>query len=80
MQMNNPKQASPSDKPFGIRVDLPKDDPMSAPHLLGDDWAGTRWFESAELRDAAMEAMRRQPNYYRRGDTPSVVLSAIDPS
>lgn len=52
---------------------------MSAPHLLGDDWTGTRWFSTAEERDAVLVSMQNHPRYYRRGDTPSIVLEKIDP-
>ena len=64
---------------YGIAVTLPPNDPLSAPHLLGEDWTGTRWYESAEARDAALAEMRRQPRYYRRGDVPSIELRPIDP-
>jgi len=63
---------------YGILVTLPPDDPMAAPHLLGADWSGTRWYTSAEERDAALEEMRRQPGYYRIGDVPSVELAPIE--
>ena len=56
--------ANPAGKPFGIRVELPTNDPMSAPHLLGADWS-------------AMEGMLKQPGYYRKGDTPSVRLTKV---
>ena len=77
--MNKATPKSPDGKPYGIRVDLLENDPMCAPHLLGDEWAGTRWFESAVARDEALESMRIQPGYYRRGDSPSIILSVIDP-
>jgi len=64
---------------WGIAVQMPKDDPMSAPHLLGDDWKGVRWYDSEADRDAAMARMADQPPWYRRGDTPSVRLEKIDP-
>ena len=51
---------------------------MSAPHLLGDDWETYRWFESAEKRDVAYAEMERQPPYYRKGDSPTVVLEKIE--
>ena len=66
-------------KRYGIAVTMPPGDPLSAPHLLGEDWQGTRWYESAAARDAALAAMRRQPRYYREGDSPSIVLTPIDP-
>jgi len=71
---------STAEKEYGISVKLPENDPMSAPHLLGDDWAGTRWFESAEERDAAFSEMQNHPRYYRRGDSPSILLEKLDPS
>jgi len=65
-------------KKFGISVKLPESDPMSAPHLLGDDWAGERWYSSAEERDVALERMANHPRYYRIGDAPSIILEKID--
>jgi len=70
--------ASASELKFGIRVSMPSDDPMSAPHLLGDDWQGERWYDSAEARDKALAAMEKQPPYYRKGDSPSVILEKIE--
>jgi len=73
------RPSAPAGKPYGIAVSLPDGDPMSAPHLLGDEWSGTRWFATEQERDAALAAMKKQPAYYRQGDTPSVQLSLIDP-
>lgn len=69
----------PAGKPYGIVVSLPDGDPMSAPHLLGDEWSGNRWFATAHERNAALISMKNQPAYYRKGDTPSVLLETIDP-
>lgn len=66
-------------KTFGISVKMPENDPMAASHLLGDDWTGTRWYLTAEERDVAFDAMNNHPRYYRRGDTPSIVLEKINP-
>lgn len=71
---------SATSQSYGISVKMPKDDPMSAPHLLGEDWVSTRWFDSAEERDAALVEMQNHPRYYRRGDLPSILLEKIDPS
>ena len=77
--MSQPDSNSPdSNLRFGIRVSMPADDPMSAPHLLGDDWQGERWYATAEDRDRALAKMEKQPPYYRKGDTPSVVLEKIE--
>lgn len=72
--------ATSADKQFGIRVELPENDPMSAPHLLGEQWSGTRWFETEGARDSALEKMQKQPEYYRKGDTPSVQLTKVSAS
>lgn len=68
----------PDDKPFGIRVCLPENDPFTAGHLLGDDWAGYRWYHTAAERDAAFIDMQDHPRYYRWGDRPSIRLEKID--
>ena len=64
---------------YGIRIILPPGDTMSAPHLLGPDFEAFRWYESRQMRDDAYEAMQHHPDYYRSGDTPTQVLSKIDP-
>jgi len=70
---------SPQAKPYGIVVNMPADDPMSAPHLLGENWSGERWYESASERDRAYEGMMRNPGNYRKGDRPSTILRKVDP-
>ncbi len=63
---------------YGIKVTMPGGDTMSAPHLLGDDWNSTRWFDSERARDEALTDMERQPPYYRLGDSPTVKLEKIE--
>lgn len=70
---------STATKTFGISVKLPENDPMAAPHLLGEDWSGTRWYTTAEERDVAFDSMKDHPRYYRKGDVPSILLEKIDP-
>lgn len=70
---------SENTKTFGIRVQLPANDPFSAAHLLGESWSGSRWFETREQRDSVLRAMRRQPGNYRKGDIPSVEYTEINP-
>lgn len=65
-------------KRFGIRVTMPNDDPLAAAHLLGESWSSERWYATAEERDRAYADMDTQPPYYRRGDSPSVVLEKIE--
>ncbi len=73
------KVTGPHGKPYGIAVSMPEGDPMSAPHLLGDEWSGTRWYATAAERNTALAAMKNQPAYYRKGDSPSILLEMIDP-
>lgn len=65
-------------KKFGIKVRLPNGDTMAASHLLGDSWESFRWFDTEEKRDEAYLAMEHQPPYYRKGDSPTVVLEKIE--
>lgn len=63
---------------YGIRITLPSDDTMRAAHLLGDDWESHRWFDTADERDHIFERMQRQPGYYRKGDSPTQLLSKVE--
>lgn len=65
-------------KKYGIRITLPEDDFLRAPHLLGDDWAGYRWFASEKARDEAFEAMQQRTPFYRRDENPSQVLTKVE--
>jgi len=77
----NKRMSSKNDtKPYGIIVKMPDNDPMSAPHLLGEAWTGERWYDSAAERDGAFESMMRTPSNYRKGDRPSIELTKVDPS
>ncbi len=63
---------------YGIRITMPATDPMNAPHLLGEEWEAFRWYDTEVERDHAFNVMQRQPGYYRRGDSPSVILEKVD--
>jgi hypothetical protein len=65
-------------KRYGIRMLLPTGDPMRAPHLLGDQWQAARWYASPAERDVALEKLRREDVYSRRGDRQSLVLEAVE--
>ncbi len=62
---------------FGVRVSMPANDPLSAAHLLGEAWSAERWYATEQERDTALQAMKNQPEYYRKGDSPSVDLEKI---
>lgn len=65
-------------KKYGIRGRLPEGDPMSLPHLLGEDWHWERWYNNKTERDAAYDTMKSHFVYYRSGDWPSEVLEKIE--
>lgn len=65
-------------KRFGIRMALPPGDPMRAPHLLGEHWVGARWYASPAERDAALEQLRHEDVFSRRGDRQSLVLDPVE--
>ncbi len=65
-------------KNFGIRITLPKDDPMNADHLIGPDWEAFRWYESAVERDEAFDDIRDQLIWYRKGDRPSQIVEKVE--
>lgn len=61
---------------FGIRVSLPTGDPFTK--VLDEDWNTTHWFESRTERDLVLHDMRREHEYSRDGDAPSLVFEAIE--
>lgn len=65
-------------KKYGIRIKLDENNPMRAPHLLGEDWVSHRWYDNEERRDAMFEQMNRQLSIYRKGDSPAEVLTKIE--
>lgn len=66
------------DKKYGVKITMPADDPMRAPHLLGEDWSSERWFETAAERDAWIEEQRHEHAYSRRGDIVSELFEKIE--
>lgn len=65
-------------KQYGIRITLPPADAMASPHLLGPDWEGYRWYETAEERDKAWREMQARPPYYRRDEDPGQILAKVE--
>jgi hypothetical protein len=64
--------------PFGIRVSLPAGDPFA--RLLDEDWQATHWYTTQAARDLAMQDMRREHEYSRRGDSPALIFESIESS
>ncbi|AHE99501.1 hypothetical protein [Thioalkalivibrio paradoxus] len=65
-------------KRYGIRITLPEDSTLRAPHLLGPEWESFRWFDSEGARERALAEMSRTLPNYRRGDHVSQVLERVE--
>lgn len=72
---NLARPASAGPRPFGIRLSLPKDDPMRG--LLGEDWHQFQWFATEAERDARIRELAGPFVYYRRGDRPSFRIEKV---
>jgi hypothetical protein len=64
-----------ADRPFGIRVRIPKADPFA--RLIDPEWEAVHWYPTAAERDAAMTEMARRHRYSRIGDEPSILLEPV---
>ena len=64
------------DRPFGIRVKIPKDDPFA--RLVDPAWETVHWYPTAAERDAAMADMGSRHRYSRIGDEPSIILEPVN--
>lgn len=65
-------------KKYGIRITLAEGNPMSLPHLLGENWDSVRWYDTEAEREKAMvDLSRRLPNY-RLGDELAQVFTRVE--
>jgi len=77
--MANPAHGrAPGSRRHGIRIELAPGNPMALPHLLDKDWAAYRWFGDRAARDHALHALESGSPYFRQGDQPAVLYTAID--
>ena len=65
-------------KKYGIRITLAQGNPMSMPHLLGEDWENIRWFDTEADRESAIVYLSRRLPNYRKGDEIAQVYSRIE--
>ncbi len=65
-------------KRYGIRIRMSDMHPLALPHLLGDAWETTKWFDSEAERDRIYAALCRRIPYYRRGDEPARQVDKIE--
>jgi hypothetical protein len=65
-------------KRYGIRITLPEESTMRAPHLLGPDWEYFRWFDTEAARERALADMARDLPNYRKGDRVAQVLERVE--
>ncbi|MDH3588928.1 MAG: hypothetical protein OEQ74_05955 [Gammaproteobacteria bacterium] len=67
---------SGGERVYGVRMTLPDNDPFRL--VLGDDWISFRWFASESERDAALAQMRREHQFSRLGDTPTLIYERAE--
>ncbi|NND60564.1 MAG: hypothetical protein HKN49_09880 [Gammaproteobacteria bacterium] len=66
---------SGGERVYGIRITLPENDTFKL--VLGDDWAGHRWYASEPERDAAFVELQREHDYSRLGDAPTHIYEKV---
>ena len=67
---------SGGERVFGVRMTLPEDDSFRL--VLGEDWTSYRWYASEAERDAALAGMRREHEYSRIGDMPTLNYEKVE--
>lgn len=67
---------SGGERVYGVRMKLPDADPFQL--VLGNQWNGFRWYSTETERDAAMADMRREHEYSRLGDTPTLIYEKVE--
>ena len=65
-------------KRYGIRITLPADSTLGAPHLLGPGWESFRWYDNEAARERALADMARELPNYRKGDRVAQVLERVE--
>ena len=67
---------SGGDRVYGIRMTLPDADPFQL--VLGTEWTSFRWYATETERDNALTDMRREHEYSRLGDTPTLIYEKVE--
>ncbi|MDH3647680.1 MAG: hypothetical protein OER80_12995 [Gammaproteobacteria bacterium] len=67
---------SGGERVYGIRMTLPENDSFRL--VLGDDWASFRWYATEAERDEALADMRREHEYSRLGDIPTLIYERVE--
>ena len=67
---------SGGDRVYGVRMTLPDADPLQL--VLGTDWSSFRWYASKDERDEAFEDMRREHQFSRLGDAPTLIYDKVE--
>ncbi|NNF66384.1 MAG: hypothetical protein HKM98_02640 [Gammaproteobacteria bacterium] len=67
---------SGGDRIFGVRMKLPANDTFRL--ILGGDWTSFRWYATEAERDQALANMKREHEYSRVGDTPTLVYETVE--
>lgn len=72
---NLPPGFRQQDRPFGIRVSLPSDEPLR--RVLGGDWHTEHWYTTEAERERALADMLAEHVYSRFGDRPRIACEKV---
>lgn len=65
-------------KKYGVKMTLQDNSPLSAEHLLGDQFAAERWFETKDERTAFLKSYETPFIYYRRSDATTLNYELLE--
>lgn len=63
---------------YGIKLELPENDPMAMDSLLGDQFPQEKWFSTEQERDAEYEKLSAHHPFYRREDYATMNLTKLE--
>lgn len=63
---------------YGVRMTLQENSPLSAEHLLGDQFSAERWFETKEERAEFLKSYQTPFIYYRRSDATTLHYELLE--
>lgn len=63
---------------YGVKMTLQENSPLSAEHLLGDQFASERWFDTKEERETFLESYQKPYIYFRRSDATTMRYELLE--
>lgn len=63
---------------YGVKMTLQENSPLSAEHLLGEQFAAERWFDTKEERSEFLKSYKTPFIYYRRSDSTTLNYKLLE--